>query len=69
MKERILEAISDSQQNGKPVIEIHLWSKEAVEEIHRSPEFSGGNFIGIPVKYIGRGNKDPEQDFLLITKD
>jgi hypothetical protein len=69
MKERILDAIAKSQQDGKPVTEIHLWSKEAVEAIHKSPEFSAGAFMGIPVKYLGRDNQIPPQDFLLITKD
>ncbi|QXG27180.1 hypothetical protein [Pseudomonas viridiflava] len=68
MKDRILDAIAQSQQDGRTVLEIHLWSKEAVEEIHRSPEFNAGAFIGIPVKYLGRENKIPEHDFLLITK-
>lgn len=69
MKERILDAIAKSQQDGKPVAEIHLWSREAVGVIHGSPEFNAGRFMGIPVKYIGRDNQIPPQDFLLITKD
>jgi hypothetical protein len=69
MKERILDAISQAQQDGKSVTEIHLWSKEAVEEIHKSPEFQNGAFVGITVKYLGRDHHTPEHDFLLITKD
>lgn len=69
MKERILDAIAKSQQDGKPVAEIHLWSRAAVEVIHNSPEFNAGLFMGIPVKYLGRDNQSPPHDFLLITKD
>jgi len=69
MKERILDAIAQSQQDGKPVLEIHLWSEQAVNEIHRSIEFNNSQFMGIPVKYLGRENKVPKADFILITKD
>ena len=68
MKERILDAIAQMQQEHGAVAEIHLWSREAVEAITSSSELKDGSFMGIPVKYLGRNGEAPPQDFILIPK-
>ncbi|RMM83733.1 hypothetical protein ALQ72_01103 [Pseudomonas syringae pv. maculicola] len=65
---RILEAITLSQRGKGPVLEIQLWSKEAIEAVMLNPEFKDGKFIGIPVKVIGENNQYPEDDFILVTR-
>ncbi|MEE4178927.1 hypothetical protein [Pseudomonas viridiflava] len=63
---RILEAITLSQGNG-PILELQLWSKEAVNAVVSSPEFKDGKFIGIPVNIMWENDEAPEDDFIMIT--
>lgn len=65
---RILEAITLSQRGKGPVLELQLWSKEAIEAVMLNSEFKDGKFIGIPVKIIGENDQVPEDDFILITR-
>ncbi|MGQ3824218.1 hypothetical protein [Pseudomonas alliivorans] len=65
---RILEAIALSQMGAGPVLELQLWSKEAIDAVTQNPEFKDGKFIGIPVKVVGENHLDPEDDFILITR-
>lgn len=65
---RILEAITLSQRGKGPVLELQLWSKEAIDAVVRNPEFKDGKFIGIPVKIIEENVQYSEDDFVLITR-
>jgi hypothetical protein len=68
MKKRILDEIAEHQRNGEKVVELHLWSKEAVNAITGSPEYVGEEFKGIPVKFLGSDNQIPGMDFIVIVE-
>jgi hypothetical protein len=68
MKERILNALSQSALEGKTVIQVQIFSQQARSAITSSAEFFRGAFLGIPVVFLSSGEFSVE-DFVLIYKD
>jgi hypothetical protein len=68
MKERILNALSQSALEGKTVIQVQIFSQQARYAITSSAEFFRGAFLGIPVVFLSSGEFSVE-DFVLIYKD
>lgn len=68
MKERILDALSQSALEGKTVIQLQIFSHQARCAITSSAEFFRGAFLGIPVVFLS-AEKFAVEDFALIFKD
>lgn len=69
MKERILCALSQSVLEGKTVTQLQIWSRQATDAMTTSADFFRGNFQGVPVVFLGRGESVSAEDFVLIFKD
>ncbi|MDE1165202.1 MAG: hypothetical protein PW845_07360 [Pseudomonas sp.] len=68
MKQRILAEIAEHRRDGEKVVELHLWSKAAVEAITRSKEYVDGEFMGIAVQLPQEGGQLAGMDYIVIVE-
>lgn len=66
MKQRIVDEIAQHRRDGEKVVELHLWSKAAVEAITRSKEYVDGEFMGIAVRV--EQQDVPGMEFIVIVE-
>ncbi|EIK96216.1 hypothetical protein PMM47T1_13028 [Pseudomonas sp. M47T1] len=66
MKQRILDEIAQHRRDGETVVELHLWSKAAIEAITRSKEYADEAFMGIAVQI--QQQDVPGMDYIVIVE-
>ncbi|WAH56836.1 hypothetical protein LZ023_28150 [Pseudomonas silvicola] len=66
MKQRIVDEIAQHRRDGETVVELHLWSKAAVDAVTRAKEYVGEEFAGVPVKI--QVQDVPGMDFIVIVE-
>ncbi len=68
MKQRIVDEIAQHCRDGEKVVELHLWSKAAVDAVTRAKEYVDGEFMGIAVKLPETAGQIAGMDYIVIVE-